>query len=227
MRGNDMEYGRRPKGTCLHGSLVARCGYCSRDKTIADQAARIAALEAALAEEKTSRAAAIEQAVEAEQTRWQDRLDWLHQKYGVDGSGCDSGDPLDLTDAEVHAAITLFENAVYDCAQMLAAHGFANDPTHGTWNNLRQGIQEVLAALAAKEARLAMATHFEIGDGLVILRFPDNGRWYVMRSGSVLDQHEETGRLRFVLCPKQECLSFATRDDAFDALAAWQQQEGR
>lgn len=60
---------------------------------------------------------AVEHAVEQEQIRWQDRLNWIHLKYGVDGSGCDSGDPLDLTDTEVHALAVLLENAQYDLRQ--------------------------------------------------------------------------------------------------------------
>lgn len=51
-----------------------------------------------------------EKAVEEEQIRWQDRLNWIHLKYGVDGSGCDSGDPLDLTATEVHALAVLLDD---------------------------------------------------------------------------------------------------------------------
>ncbi len=53
----------------------------------------------------TTLTARIEQAVEAEQVRWQERLDKIVRsvdpKGEIDGGGCDSGDPLDLTEAEM------------------------------------------------------------------------------------------------------------------------------
>lgn len=50
---------------------------------------------------------ALVQAVEAEQSRWQDRIYAICQKVlpDVDGAGCESGDPLDVTDAEVSMTI--------------------------------------------------------------------------------------------------------------------------
>ncbi len=43
-----------------------------------------------------------------EQNRWCERLNWLHQEYCADYSGCDSGDPLDCVEVEIRQAI---ENA--------------------------------------------------------------------------------------------------------------------
>lgn len=54
---------------------------------------------------KPDDAGAVEKAVEAEQCRWQERIDATLAKYDTDnerdGSGCDSGDPLDFTDSEI------------------------------------------------------------------------------------------------------------------------------
>lgn len=71
-------------------------------------------LRSQLAAMTQERDAAIEKAVEEEQIRWQDRLDFVHQKYDIDGSGCDSGDPLDLTCTEMHGLAVLYENEKYD-----------------------------------------------------------------------------------------------------------------
>ena len=55
----------------------------------------------------------VELAVLDEQVRWQERLNWLHLEIpGVDGSGTDSGDPLDLTACEVHQAINYYRERV-------------------------------------------------------------------------------------------------------------------
>jgi hypothetical protein len=55
-----------------------------------------------------------------EATRWQKRFEWLHQKYGVDGGGCDSGDPLDFTETEVQLVIVQFENQITDLTRQHA-----------------------------------------------------------------------------------------------------------
>ena len=53
------------------------------------------------------------EAIEAEQTRWQERIDAILRQAvpDVDGSGCDSGDPLDLTATEIELVINELENA--------------------------------------------------------------------------------------------------------------------
>lgn len=45
----------------------------------------------------------IDRKIEIEQARWQQRLEKVYCEYypEVDGAGCDSGDPLDLTATEV------------------------------------------------------------------------------------------------------------------------------
>lgn len=50
---------------------------------------------------------AVEKAIDAEQARWQEGIDALiYSRYpDRDGSGCDSGDPLDLTMAELHGMV--------------------------------------------------------------------------------------------------------------------------
>lgn len=51
--------------------------------------------------------ARLETELDKEQRRWQDRIDNIVCRYiegGVDGSGCDSGDPLDMTATELELA---------------------------------------------------------------------------------------------------------------------------
>lgn len=74
--------------------------------------------------------------VDAEAKRWGDRLNWIHLRYEVDGSGTESGDPLDVIEAEIKQAltregaeqVTAFANAVL--------HG---DDKHKAW--LREAAQ--------------------------------------------------------------------------------------
>ncbi len=47
-----------------------------------------------------------QRATDSECARWQKRLNFLHVEYGVDGSGCDSGDPLDVIESEARGVIT-------------------------------------------------------------------------------------------------------------------------
>jgi hypothetical protein len=53
------------------------------------------------------------EAIKAEQARWRERIDGILRKAvpDVDGSGCDSGDPLDLTATEIQLVINELENA--------------------------------------------------------------------------------------------------------------------
>lgn len=61
-------------------------------------------------------------AIEAEQARWQERLD--KQIYAAfpdrDGSGCDSGDPLDVTDAELRQAFNHLDDTLQKLTQAIA-----------------------------------------------------------------------------------------------------------
>lgn len=74
-----------------------------------EHACLVLANEVAAGWEKRALAAEAERerAEENEQARWQARFEFLHREYGVDGGGCDSGDPLDFTEAEVRASLTL------------------------------------------------------------------------------------------------------------------------
>lgn len=49
----------------------------------------------------------IDAAVEDEQKRWCEELDFLHTEFGADCSGCDSGDPLDCVEVEIRQAIAI------------------------------------------------------------------------------------------------------------------------
>ena len=50
-----------------------------------------------------------EEITEKESDRWGKRLDWIHRLYGVDGSGVDSGDTLDVIESEIRQAFTYLE----------------------------------------------------------------------------------------------------------------------
>lgn len=76
-------------------------------------------MEQAMVKMTEERAAAIESAVEAEQNRWQDRLNWLHTEYGADGSGCDSGDPLDLINTEARGVVTRLADLLGDAKAII------------------------------------------------------------------------------------------------------------
>ena len=71
--------------------------------------------------------AVAEQATGQEQERWQHRFDFLARTYGVDGRGCDSGDPLDFTEAEVRGAINKLDDILYDVCKMIESK---QDPKH-------------------------------------------------------------------------------------------------
>lgn len=97
----------------LFPKKAGRADYSSTTKTILFFAR---ALERRLAEVTKERDAALarlsevekeqDEAIDAEQARWQQRIDAIISRAGieVDGSGCDSGDPLDLTAAEIELA---------------------------------------------------------------------------------------------------------------------------
>ena len=49
---------------------------------------------------------------EKEADRWGERLNWIHTKYGVDGSGVDSGDQLDVIESEIRQAFNALESSL-------------------------------------------------------------------------------------------------------------------
>ena len=64
--------------------------------------------------------------IEAEQTRWQQAIyellkDSVDDGHLIDGSGCDSGDPLDLTLAEITQAINMLKDQHGDAISDLIA----------------------------------------------------------------------------------------------------------
>jgi len=63
----------------------------------------------ALAAEVRELKAKVEE-LKAEENRWCDAIENITKKYEVDGSGCDSGDPLDLMVAEIRLALTKVED---------------------------------------------------------------------------------------------------------------------
>lgn len=44
---------------------------------------------------------------EREAERWCERFRFVHENFGVDGSGVDSGDPLDVLDSEIRQAFDI------------------------------------------------------------------------------------------------------------------------
>jgi hypothetical protein len=58
----------------------------------------------------------IEKVVDTEQARWQERIDRILRAVlpDVDGSGCDSGDPLDLTACEIEIVINHLRDEIYE-----------------------------------------------------------------------------------------------------------------
>jgi len=91
---------------------------------------------------------AIDEAVEAEQGRWQNAIDELLVKLtgqnGIDGSGCDSGDPLDLTLTE----ITLYFNAITDdgdVGEITRLKGLLRNVIAGKWSltELQEAIGDI------------------------------------------------------------------------------------
>lgn len=84
------------------GRLLAQHDQLRADLTAAN--AQIA-YDTECIERITKHGLELEAQLEAEQARWQDRIDGLLCKaapdINIDGSGCDSGDPLDLTATEI------------------------------------------------------------------------------------------------------------------------------
>lgn len=64
-----------------------------------------------------------EDAIEAEQARWQKRLDaQIAEVYpDRDGGGCESGDPLDVTDSELRQAFNYLAEVADELRSQLAA----------------------------------------------------------------------------------------------------------
>ena len=52
-----------------------------------------------------ARVAELERELENESGRWASRLSFVHREHDVDGSGTESGDPLDVIEAEVRGAL--------------------------------------------------------------------------------------------------------------------------
>ena len=70
----------------------------------------------------------LDAAIDEEQKRWCENLDFLHTEYGADCSGCDSGDPLDCVEVEIRQAIeTAKQQAVMQCYQIASSHEFGPD----------------------------------------------------------------------------------------------------
>jgi hypothetical protein len=65
----------------------------------------------------------IERANDAEQARWQRRIDDIVVRIDPDrdGSGCDSGDPLDLTDTELRGAVNKLQERIAGMERVVEA----------------------------------------------------------------------------------------------------------
>jgi hypothetical protein len=96
-------------------------------------------------------------AIAANEARWQHRLNFIHAEYGVDGSGCDSGDPLDLTYGEARGLATLLENARYDLA---SAEALIGETLSGA-DQVNAELAEGRAAIAELAAMTVRAEHAE------------------------------------------------------------------
>lgn len=66
-----------------------------------------------------------EQAAEAEAKRWQDAIDEVvyAEDPERDGSGCDSGDPMDVTITEIRGAFNVWHNRLHDQKLRLVGTG--------------------------------------------------------------------------------------------------------
>jgi len=53
-------------------------------------------------------------------TRWQERIQDITGKYNVDGGGCDSGDPLDFSAAEIQMALAKLEDEKDELSKTLS-----------------------------------------------------------------------------------------------------------
>lgn len=97
------------------------CDYVSAWLALAEHLERaLTAAESELETVKRERDEAVTKSVLAESNRWGDRLNWVHQQYDVDGSGCDSGDELDVIETEISLALgNLTERA--ESAESLSA----------------------------------------------------------------------------------------------------------
>lgn len=87
------------------------------------------------------------EAIEAEQSRWQQAIYKLVcETTGsdvIDGAGCDSGDPLDLSLAEISQGMAHFANHAYDLENELVEYlalevaGESIPTEDGEWEELR------------------------------------------------------------------------------------------
>lgn len=55
---------------------------------------------------------------DSENERWASRLDFIHREAGTDGSGTESGDALDVIEAEAHGAIEKLKEAKAELAAL-------------------------------------------------------------------------------------------------------------
>lgn len=68
----------------------------------------------------------VDESVECEQARWQDAIYAALQMHvpdvasSLDGSGCDSGDPLDVTLAEIAQAINFIKDQNHESIKAVA-----------------------------------------------------------------------------------------------------------
>lgn len=90
---------------CAPGSIPD--GISCRDETIKLQDQAIDKFRSARSE--TACREQIDFAIEKEACRWAERLNWIHAKYDVDGSGTESGDALDVIEAEIRLVLGKLE----------------------------------------------------------------------------------------------------------------------
>ena len=104
------------KATLIATDKAMWSAFASRDTALS----RVKELEGELA----SAIDRLEYVVDAEQARWQERIAATIAKQvpGIDGSGCDSGDPLDLTATEVSMALGRLLDTI---GEMSASHDTA------------------------------------------------------------------------------------------------------
>ncbi len=122
--------------------------------------------------------------LEAEQGRWQQAIYELVSSLSgsdtIDGAGCDSGDPLDLSLTEIHQAWNVRENADFDREQE------GKEPITEEW--LREIGFKVVSrwphSVTAKEHPL-----FQHRCGVAFI--PETGEWTF---GNVLIKTQETRR---------------------------------
>lgn len=84
--------------------------------------------------------------------RWGNRLDFVHKEYGTDGSGCDSGDEIDVIESEIRQAINNETNRADELQSRLKA---VSELCEEMLECMRKDVQEFGASEHFGDVKLA------------------------------------------------------------------------